>query len=585
MSAADTSPPSDTDAAGDYHRQSLQAGAECLAAALDYCDRGWSALAVCPPDHMGVGKTHAKSCKHPGKAPWGPWEDFQERLPTEADIRRKWHDNPGLNVGIALGPVSGLVRVDVDGPGGERMLVELSGGDLPATLEFSSGRDNGGRGLLYAIPAGVALKTTPFSAAEKKCELRFQAEGAQTVLPPSRHKDGARYLWRPGHGPGEIEPARMPAWLIVLMSAPPAVARRPQSVPSANGRAIHEGGRNTTLTSLAGTMRRRGMGHASILAALVVENQERCDPPLEDAEVATIAGSVARYAPGGEAVTGGAEPDEDDDGRRKPYGRAVILEHLRKTYRPAFRRGDLIYTHDGREVRRTEACFGAPDVLLEALKGAFDVPKDDEDKPRLAAMPAFFKKWAPTAWANLLGSLPEEEASAEIVEPAEEEFRGLVRALLLTLVALGKEVKTEEGTFFTSVERKTLIEWACSFAKDGPWKSVRSYLLWCRRDKPSRICVAMRPELAAQVPGSALAKMSHRRFAGLAEMYRVGSSCPAGKDCRPGGRRAIELTPEFLAELCEGPGEVPGLPEPLPDEPEERSREGELFSGNPGEND
>jgi hypothetical protein len=39
------------------------------------------------------------------------------------------------------------------------------------------------------------------------------------------------------------------------------------------------------------------MGRNSILAALLVENAERCDPPLGEAEVGAIADSVARYAP------------------------------------------------------------------------------------------------------------------------------------------------------------------------------------------------------------------------------------------------------------------------------------------------
>ncbi|VVO88112.1 hypothetical protein PS903_02136 [Pseudomonas fluorescens] len=68
--------------------------------------------------------------------------------------------------------------------------------------------------------------------------------------------------------------------------------------PSATfGGAIPEGGRNTILTSFAGSMRRRGMGHESIMAALTIENASRCSPPLPESEVATIARSVAGYAP------------------------------------------------------------------------------------------------------------------------------------------------------------------------------------------------------------------------------------------------------------------------------------------------
>ena len=136
----------------DHCAQRKRDGERCLAAALDYVRRGWSALAICPPDHVGVGKVHGGQCSSPGKAPWGLWKEFQDRLPTEQELTSKWRDNCTLNVGIALGPVSGLIRTDVDGLGGEARLQELSGGDLPITLEFTSGRHNGGRGLLYKIP-------------------------------------------------------------------------------------------------------------------------------------------------------------------------------------------------------------------------------------------------------------------------------------------------------------------------------------------------------------------------------------------------------------------------------------------------
>lgn len=67
---------------------------------------------------------------------------------------------------------------------------------------------------------------------------------------------------------------------------------------AAPGDIITEGSRNATLTSLGGSMRRRGMGYESIYAALRHENIARCQPPLNDAEVRGIAASVNRYEPG-----------------------------------------------------------------------------------------------------------------------------------------------------------------------------------------------------------------------------------------------------------------------------------------------
>ena len=59
---------------------------------------------------------------------------------------------------------------------------------------------------------------------------------------------------------------------------------------------IREGERNSTLAPLAGTLRCPGMTAEAIAAALLVENERRCDPPLPDDEVRKIARSIARYS-------------------------------------------------------------------------------------------------------------------------------------------------------------------------------------------------------------------------------------------------------------------------------------------------
>ncbi|MFK5282383.1 bifunctional DNA primase/polymerase, partial [Lacticaseibacillus paracasei] len=90
--------------------------------------------------------------------------------------------------------VSGLLALDIDGIEGERLLQELSGGDLPDTPEFTTGK---GRRLLYAWPewaikAGHQLTTGV---------LQILGKGQQTVMPPSRHCNGTVYVWTAEHGP------------------------------------------------------------------------------------------------------------------------------------------------------------------------------------------------------------------------------------------------------------------------------------------------------------------------------------------------------------------------------------------------
>jgi hypothetical protein len=208
--------PAVADDAGKWHRQRLADGAACHAEARRLLSKHLSVLALCPPDHAGIGLVnpeHARKCKHWGKAPFLRWLDYQTRLPTAGEVGRWWHLMPTANLGCALGPVSGIVRIDGEGRAAREQLLALSGGELPPTWEFASGRrDSTGFGVLYGIPPGVVFRTT--SQAFHDGELRFQARGAQTALPPSRHRDGGLYQWLPGRSPDEVRLAPAPRWAV-----------------------------------------------------------------------------------------------------------------------------------------------------------------------------------------------------------------------------------------------------------------------------------------------------------------------------------------------------------------------------------
>jgi hypothetical protein len=87
---------------------------------------------------------------------------------------------------------------------------------------------------------------------------------------------------------------------------------------------IPKGSRNSTLASVAGSVRRRGLGEEAIFAALQIFNQERCTPPLDEAEVREIAKSIVSYEPGDDAlrviVRSGRQP-----GQRPATGEVGIL--------------------------------------------------------------------------------------------------------------------------------------------------------------------------------------------------------------------------------------------------------------------
>lgn len=116
-------------------------------------------------------------------------------------------------------------------------------------------------------------------------------------LPGFMHTKGEPFQTRIIHESGAV-PYSAAA---ILAEFPPAAATPPKAQAPAVHGMIPDGERDTTLTSLAGSMRRRGMSEAAMLAALRVENETRCAPPLDDAQVVKIARSIGRKEPAPQA--------------------------------------------------------------------------------------------------------------------------------------------------------------------------------------------------------------------------------------------------------------------------------------------
>jgi Bifunctional DNA primase/polymerase, N-terminal/Primase C terminal 1 (PriCT-1) len=207
-------------------------------------------------------------------------------------IRKWWSTWPVANIGIATGAISELFALDVDeATGGWESLDALQAkyGHLPETPAVLTGSH--GVHLYFRHPG----QRVPNSAGKLGPGLDVRGDGGFVVAPPSLHRTGRRYAWDTDWHPDRIPFAEAPAWLLDMIITPNVATTA--AIPSVEGELIPEGQRNTVLASLAGTMRRRGFTEGAILAALLAENEARCRPPLPEAEVATIARSIARYAP------------------------------------------------------------------------------------------------------------------------------------------------------------------------------------------------------------------------------------------------------------------------------------------------
>lgn len=153
-----------------------------LDVALEYLARGWSVVPL-----------------QSKKVPLVEWAPFQKEKPTPDQLREWWTRWPDAMIGVALGPVSGLVRIDADGPGAMEQLRAL--GELPSTAEFTT--PSGGHGWLYECPPGLCKSKVVWTGANAHEEVRLQVQGAYTVVPPS-----PGYTWVNG-----VAVSRAPQWV------------------------------------------------------------------------------------------------------------------------------------------------------------------------------------------------------------------------------------------------------------------------------------------------------------------------------------------------------------------------------------
>lgn len=253
--------------------------------ALGYAALGWPVFPVTPR----------------GKTPLGvlvPHGHNDATLDPDT-IKLWWSQYPTANIGTALPAIMAVLDVDnkpVEGKDGYESLkaLEATHGALPETVHSLTG----GGGVQYFFKADPALGLTcssPINGDDAYKGLDLKTKGGYVVLPPSVHPSGRKYEWEVSHTPGLMEMAPLPKW---IADARLAAKKAPPAAPTGEGEKIQAGARNQTMFKLAASLRTRGLSEEALLAALMKENEKRCDPPLPEREVRTIAHSAGRYEQG-----------------------------------------------------------------------------------------------------------------------------------------------------------------------------------------------------------------------------------------------------------------------------------------------
>ncbi len=214
------------------------------------------------------------------------WREYQNRLPTEDEIRQWWTQNPNAGIAIITGKISGFVVLDLDAKH-NRSSKELrdSGLSLPPTACARTG--GGGEHFLYKYPKDRFKNHSGNIMGEG---VDFKTDGGYIVVAPSVHGSGKAYEWTI---PPEDGIADAPEWLIEkLLDA----ENEKTNWRTAKTQDVSEGARNSAAASIAGGLLRttpRERWETEAWTHLQKWNQEHCKPSMDEAELRNVFDSIA----------------------------------------------------------------------------------------------------------------------------------------------------------------------------------------------------------------------------------------------------------------------------------------------------
>lgn len=264
--------------------------------ALDYAKKGLAVFPLLPKDK--------KPCIANG---------FLKATTDEAQIETWWNHWHDANIGIATGQKSGgvcVIDMDLDEEEGKNGIKTLkdwqdSYGKIKPSATVMTGR----KGLHYYFKA----------TEEVKCRINLlpgvdiRGDGGYVVAPPSIHSNGNQYEWVNNLSIDEIGIIPMDNNIRHLLFKDNTQITKTSYVSPDR---IPAGERNGSIFKFACMMQAKGVSDSALIAATMAENEAKCNPPLDEAEVLQIVKSVQKYEKGkpiyvqndGTAIQGQREP-------------------------------------------------------------------------------------------------------------------------------------------------------------------------------------------------------------------------------------------------------------------------------------
>lgn len=256
------------------------------AIAGEYVDNGWSVLPVKPEE------------KRPYMTNWLQYTKTRASKQTVVN----WFSNlTNAGIGVVTGKVSNMVVLDIES-------------DCPYSIEdllkkyptnMYSRTGSGGYHLFYQYPTNVsrvANRVRIFDHAD------LRADGGFIVLPPTVHPNGNRYEW--------VKRGALGAFPMALLDfqSQPKVQNDGWITEALRG--VSEGGRNDACARLAGYFFKKGINY-DIVESLLLEWNERNDPPLPVHEVRTTIKSIERSHSGADRQFTSVEFEDDSATQRE----------------------------------------------------------------------------------------------------------------------------------------------------------------------------------------------------------------------------------------------------------------------------
>ena len=272
--------------------------------ALLYADKGLRVLPL-HTVHSFACSCGMADCHSPAKHPLTR-NGVKDASYEAAQIREWWHLYPDANIGLATG--RGLLVIDIDPKNGGSLEVLNALVALPPTATLRTG--SGGLHLYFKYDRSLVIRN---SAGKLAPGIDVRGENGYVVAPPSMHISGNRYRWDKHDG---YVPAPEALLQLVRENAPPSprlaqvntaldlapthenTTSSPALVQSSSSQFIPEGKRNSTLVSLAGSLRNQGANEEALFITLQALNKGCCQPPLTEYEVRQICKSAGNWTPG-----------------------------------------------------------------------------------------------------------------------------------------------------------------------------------------------------------------------------------------------------------------------------------------------